>query len=107
MLAAREGRAQSDIDPSDLVDLLDRHMIDLGISAIESDAQLRAIRALGINLIMRRPGQIVQHQPVKLRPEPKAGSGRLPRTAGLEEPQNPPIRLEPEPLKARLRRMSA
>jgi hypothetical protein len=106
-LAARDGKIQTDIDPMDIVHLLDRHDIDLGILHIKTDSELRAIRAMGINLIMRPAGQKTRESVVKLRPEPRLAQQRLPLMNAQETPHNEPIRLEPEPLKARLRRMSA
>ncbi len=107
ILAARDGKIQTDIDPMDLVHLLDRHDIDLGISQIKTDGDLRAIRAMGINLILRTAEQDHQQRGVKLRPEPQLASPRLPRVREKNDQQTEIIRLEPEPLKARLRRMSA
>jgi hypothetical protein len=107
ILAARDGKVGIDIDPMDLVHLLDRHDIDLGISHIKSDGELRAIRAMGINLILRTSEPDNRQRIVKLRPEPKMPSPRLARTNEQAGHPNDPIRLEPEPLKARLRRMSA
>ncbi|MCX8504823.1 MAG: hypothetical protein ORN52_12735, partial [Beijerinckiaceae bacterium] len=107
ILAAREGKIQSDIDPVDLVHLLDRHDIDLGISHLTTDIELRAIRSLGINLIMRSSEPDNRPRVVKMRPEPIRSSPRLPRVQEASLARNEPIQLEPEPLKARLRRMSA
>ena len=107
ILAAREGKIQSDIDPVDLVHLLDRHDIDLGISQLTTDIELRTIRSLGINLIMRSSEPDNHSRVVKMRPEPTRSSPRLPRVHEANIARNEPIQLEPEPLKARLRRMSA
>jgi len=107
VLAARDGKILSDIDPVDLVHLLDRHDIDLGISHLTTDIELRAIRSLGINLIMRSSEPDNRQRVVKMRPEPTRSSPRLPRVQEPAGVRNEPIYLEPEPLKARLRRMSA
>jgi len=107
ILAAREGKIQSDIDPVDLVHLLDRHDIDLGISHLTTDLELRAIRSLGINLIMRSSEPDNPTRVVKMRPEATRSSPRLPRVQEAKFARNEPVQLEPEPLKARLRRMSA
>ena len=103
----RQGKILSDIDPVDLVHLLDRHDIDLGISQLTTDLELRAIRSLGINLIMRSSEPDNRQRVVKMRPEPTRSSPRLPRVQEPAGVRNEPIYLEPEPLKARLRRMSA
>ena len=107
ILAAKEGKIGVDIDPMDFVHLLDRHDIDLSVSHIKTDGELRAIRAMGINLILRTAEQDHQQRGVKLRPEPQLASPRLPRVREKNDQQTEIIRLEPEPLKARLRRMSA
>jgi hypothetical protein len=107
VLAARDGKVHTDIDPVDLVHLLDRRDIDLAISAIKSDMELRAIRALGMNLILRASGMPTTEPAIRLKPESPRAMPHMPRIAEERDVREQPISVEPEPLRARLRRLSA
>ncbi len=99
LLAARDGRVPTEIHPADMVQLFDRHGIDLAVSTPASDTVLRGIRALGINLIMRPKGETSRPQTVRMRPE-RATSAPL---SGNDEP----FSVSPMPLRSHLRRVSA
>jgi hypothetical protein len=109
ILAARDGTAPSEIHPADLVQLFDRHGIDLAVSSPASERTLRAIRSLGINLVMRPKDDSTRAPTVRMRPERPHQSFNIhpmpPRENDKAELAGAEV--APAPLRAHLRRISA
>ncbi len=108
ILATRDGNAPSEIHPADLVQLFDRHGIDLAVTRPTSDRVLRGIRSLGINLVMRPNEERSRPQVVRMRPErPSPAPASRPGVAFDPVPESARQPAVPEPLRAHLRRVSA
>ena len=110
ILAARDGKAPTEIHPADLVQLFDRHGIDLAVSSPASERILRAIRSLGINLVMRPKDDSTRAPTVRMRPERPHQSHNIhpmPPRENEKAAELPRAETFPAPLRAHLRRVSA
>jgi len=110
ILAARDGTAPSEIHPADLVQLFDRHGIDLAVSSPASERILRAIRSLGINLVMRPKDDSIRAPTVRMRPERPQQSfitRPIPPRENAKSSELARAEAPPAPLRAHLRRVSA
>ena len=110
ILAARDGTAPSEIHPADLVQLFDRHGIDLAVFSPASERVLRAIRSLGINLVMRPKDDSTRAPMVRMRPERPHQSHNIhpmPSRENEKTAELPRAEAAPAPLRAHLRRVSA
>ena len=110
ILATRDGKAPTEIHPADLVQLFDRHGIDLAVSSPASERILRAIRSLGINLVMRPKDDSTRAPTVRMRPERPHQSFNIhpmPTRENEKPAELPRAEAVSAPLRAHLRRVSA